>query len=199
MAKMNRKVKISLWVAGAVIVVGAFSYLAIFALSTRAVSTFRGEAADQLNTAVSGEPAGATVELDNVWLGKVLNHDYQKVSDLQPDYEKLLTNVKDFVVVRGAHDALVENYNNGIKGKAPLTSDLLKSVNKYLAAMESHFAGETDRVAALQNLSAKISENTDFDAVSSDINQLLVDNNNWLNELREQLNQKISSFQDKVN
>lgn len=196
---MSKKVKISLWVIISLIIAGALAYLAIFTLSTRAVSSFREEAANQLNNAVSGEAAGDTVKLGNIWFGDVLNRDYKMVSELQPDYEKLLANVKDYVSVRNAHDALVENYNNGIKGNAPLSGDLLKSIDHYSSIMQNRFHDETDRIAALENLSAKVASNTSFDAVSGDIDQLLHNNSVWLDELREKLNQSISEFQEKVN
>ncbi|MCL2038024.1 hypothetical protein FWG95_03420 [Candidatus Saccharibacteria bacterium] len=196
---MSKKVKISLWIVGSLIIAGSLAYLAIFTLSTRAVSAFREQAADQLNTAVSGEATGSIVELRKVWFGGLLNSDYEKVSGLQAEYEKLLSSVKGYVAVSNAHDALVENYNRGIKGDAPLSGDLLQSVEKYLAAMKNRFPDETDRITALENLSTKVASNTDFDVVSGDIDQLLHDNNPWLDELREKLNQQITEFQDRVN
>jgi len=196
---MSKKVKISLWIIVSLIVVGGMAVLAIFTFSVRAVSTFREQAADQLNTAVSGEKTDSPVELRRIWFADLINQDYKKVDDLQADYNNLLKAVKNFVAAREAQNALVENFNRGNNGDKPLGGDLLRSVDQYLATMKKRFPNETERIAALENLLTKVSSNTDFDAVSSDIDQIVHNNDVWLNDLRTELNQQIDEFQAKVN
>jgi len=199
MAKLNGKVKIGLWSVGSLVVLAAFGALALFTLANRAVNDFRADASDQLNTAVSGKTTGVPTALKTVWLGDWLNISYKKVDGLQANYRALLGDVKNYVAVLNAHDTLVGQYNGGIKGDKPLNGDLLKSVNQYLAVMQNRFPSEKDRIAALNNLSNKITSSTDFDAVSGDIDTILQSNSDWLNSLRDDLNSRITAFQKKIN
>ena len=199
MTKLNRKVKISLWLVGGLVVLLALAALVISVLADRATDTFRSQASQQLNAAVAGESTGVTVELRTVWLGDLLNKDYKKISGLQSDYERLLGDVKNYAKVLSIHNTLVDQYNKGIKGEKPLNGDLLSSISQYLAAMRSRFPDEKDRIQMLEDLSQKITASTDFDAVSADIDTLLQSNDGWLSDIQKRLNERITKFQEKVN
>jgi len=139
------------------------------------------------------------VELRAVWFGDVLSSDYQRVKNLNSVYQKLLRDVKSYVAVLNAHNVLVEQYNAGIKGNKPMGGDLLKSVNKYQAVMMNLFPDEKDQIKAIGDLLTQITSNTDFDAVSTSIDDVLQTGDDFLAQFREQLNARITEFQKKVN
>lgn len=199
MSKMNRKLKLSLWIVGIIVALVLFVMATLFVMARRAVSDYRGDATAQLNDVISGKTPGASVELKDILLGEILSGDYKRLKSLDADYKKLLADTKGYVAALQEHDALVEQYNAGIKGEKPLSGDLLKSVNRYKAVMENRFPDEQDRAKALGDLAVKITSNTDFDAVSADINTVLQDSDKFLAEFREQLNTRITEFQKKVN
>ena len=199
MAKLNRKVKISLWIAGSLVALLAFCVLLIFVAAKRSVDTFRADASNQLNSAIAGKKTDATIELSSIPFGDLVNKDYKNIKNLQETYRKLLADVKNYISIRDAHDALVSQYNDGVKGEKPLSGDLLKSVNRYLKIAQNSFANEKDRIDSLKTLSEKIISNTDFDSIRGDIDSLLSNDGKWLNDLRDQLNKNIKEFQNKVN
>ena len=197
--KMSKKVKIILWISGIVILLAILATATLMVLARRAVSDYRGDAAGQLNTVISGKTSDTPVELKSVLFGETFSSDYKRVKALDEDYKKLLTETKSYVAALDVHDTLVEQYNAGIKGEKPLDSDLLKTVNQYKAVMENRFPDEKDLIKEIGELSVKITSNTDFDVVSSDINTVLQDGDKFLTEFREKLNTRISEFQKKVN
>lgn len=198
-SKSSRKLKIALWIVGIIIVLAGLVTVTLAVLARRAVSDYRGDATTQLNGVIDGKTSGVPVELDNVLFGETLSSDYKRVKSLDSDYKALLTDTKSYVAVLGVHDALVEQYNAGIKGEKPLSSELLNTVNKYKAVIENRFPDDKDRAKAIGDLSAKITSNTDFDAVSADIDTVLRDGDKFLTEFREKLNARILEFQKKVN
>ncbi|MCL2451711.1 hypothetical protein FWD20_02445 [Candidatus Saccharibacteria bacterium] len=199
MSKTNRKWKIALWAVGVATALVLVGFLALTVVVRQAVKIYRSDTAEQLNAAIGGQESGVPVELRRVLLGELLNGDYTNIKSLETDYQKLLTDVKSYVTVLAAHDALIEQYNAGIKGDKPLGGDLLVSVNRYMAAFENRFPGEKDRIKAISDLSAKITSNTNFDAVSGDIDDVLQSGDKFLAELRESLNARILEFSKKVN
>ena len=196
---MSRKAKIILWsIVGLVLAIG-LSVLTLFVLTTRAVNDFHDQASKQLNAAVAGKNTDEAVQLKTIWFGRLLNPRYDKVAGLQDEYNKLLSDVENYVAALSAHDNLVAQYNSGIKGDKPLSGDLLKTVNQYWSVVKNNFPTESDRATTLENLTQKITSNTDFDAVSSDIDNVLQSGNDWLSGLRDSLNKRITEFQDEVN
>jgi hypothetical protein len=195
----HRKLKTVLWISGGVIALVLIGLVTLAIMARQAVSDYRGQAAEQLNTVINGETTSMPVKLRSVLFGEFLSGDYKRVKSLDDNYQELLTDVKSYVIVLDTHNVLVEQYNAGIKGEKPLGGDLLKSVNRYRAALENRFPEEKDRVKAVGDLSAKITSTTDFDAVSPDIDTVLQDGDKFLAEFRENLNTRITEFQKKVN
>ncbi|MDR1969827.1 MAG: hypothetical protein LBQ11_00555 [Candidatus Nomurabacteria bacterium] len=199
MSKANRKLKITLRIIGVIVILALLGIVSLAMMARWAVSDYRGDTASQLNNIIAGETTGVPVELRGILFGKILGGDYERVEAMNGEYKTLLNDTKSYIAVRDAHDALVEQYNAGVNGKKPLGSDMLKSVNKYRAVIENHFPDEKDRAKTLGNLSTKITSNTDFDAVSSNIDAVLQSSDTFLAELREELNARITEFQKKVN
>lgn len=196
---MNRKLKVSLIVLAAVIVAAAAVAGTLIFMAKDSANEYRSAATRQLNLAISGQEAGVAVELNLVWFGDNLNSDYRKVNSLQSDYAALLGDLKNYVAILNAHNALVEQYNNGLKNGDSLDGNLLKTVNKYADLIENRFPNEKDRLSTMRKLSEKITSNTDFESVGDDINAILADNDDWLSEVRNQLNDSIAAFQKKIN
>jgi len=199
MSKTHRKLKIALWIVGIIVALVLIGAVTLAVLARQAVSDYRGAATTQLNEAVAGKTTGLPVELRAVWFGDVLSSDYQRVKNLNSVYQKLLRDVKSYVAVLNAHNVLVEQYNAGIKGNKPMGGDLLKSVNKYQAVMMNLFPDEKDQIKAIGDLLTQITSNTDFDAVSTSIDDVLQTGDDFLAQFREQLNARITEFQKKVN
>ncbi len=79
MAKLSRKGKIALRAVVAVIIAAALLVAVLAVLARQAVSNYRGAAANQLNSVISGKTTGLTVRLRQVWLGDMLNGSYMAV------------------------------------------------------------------------------------------------------------------------
>jgi len=199
MLKTHRKLKITLWVTGGVIVLVAIGAVGLAVAARWAVSDYRGNTTAQLNDAIVGKTTGVSIELRGVFLGEILSSDYKHIKALGDEYKNLLVDTKSYVAALGVHNTLVEQYNAGIKGEKPLNGDLLKSINKYKAVIENSFPNDKDRIKAIGDLMAKVTSNSDFDAVSLDIDTVLQSGDKFLIELREKLNTRISEFQKKVN
>lgn len=197
--KTHRKLKIALGIIGIVLILIVIGLVALAVIARQAVSTYRGDAAEQLGTVVNGKESGLPVELKGVLLGEFLSGDYKHVKSLDGDYKKLLDDVKGYVNVLSTHNSIVEQYNAGIKGEKPLGGDLLVAVNRYKAAFENSFPDEKDKIKSIGDLSLKITSNTDFDTVSADVDAVLQSGDKFLVEFREKLNTRISEFQKKVN
>lgn len=198
-SKMHRSLKIALWVLGVIVTLALLGVISLAVMAYRAVSDYRGATTVQLNDVIAGKTTGVPAELSGVLLGEMLSGDYKHIKTLDNDYKKLLTDTKSYVAALDAHNALVEQYNAGINGEKPLNSDLLKSVNKLRAVMENRFPDEKDRATMIGNLATKITSNTNFDAVSIDIDAVLQNCDKFLDELREKLNTRIAEFQKNVN
>ena len=197
--KTHRKLKIALGIIGIVLILIVIGLVALAVIARQAVSTYRGDAAEQLGTVVNGKESGLPVELKGVLLGEFLSGDYKHVKSLDGDYKKLLDDVKGYVNVLSTHNSIVEQYNAGIKGEKPLGGDLLKSVQRYKAMFENRFPIEKDRAKVIGELLTKITSTTDFDAISGDIDDILQSGDKFLAEFREKLNTRITEFQKKVN
>jgi len=198
-SKMNRKLKISLWIIGVVGVLLLATTTTLIIMAQRAISNYRGDATAQLNDVIDRKTTGVPAEINKVLLGEILSNDYKRVKALDEDYKNLLTDTKSYVAVLDAHDTLVEQYNAGIKGEKPLNSDVLILVNRYKAVIENRFPNEKEKAEALGNLSTRITSSTSFDEVSADIDIVLRNGDVFLTEFREKLNARITEFQKKVN
>jgi hypothetical protein len=199
MSRINRKLKISLIVAGCLVVLSAGAVTAILLMSKQSVSDYRSAAAKQLNNVIAGSDAGATVELRQVWFGGQLDSNYHKADGLQSEYAELLNSVKSYISLLNIHNSLVSQYNEGLKSDSTLSGDFLKIVNKYASLLANNFPDEKARLAAMQNLSKEITSNVEFKSISADADDVLSDNETWLNELRETLNADVTDFQKKIN
>jgi hypothetical protein len=195
----RRRLKVALWFFGGTVVLVLIAVAALMILSRMAVSDYRGDTAEQLNSVIKGETSAAPIKLNSIPLGDVLNQDYRRVKSLDGDYQNLLNEVKSYVAVLSIHDSLVEQYNAGVKGEKPLGGDLLILVKRYQAVFENRFPERQEIAKAASDLSIKITSTTDFDAVSADIDSVLLSGDKFLSETRERLNESIVEFQKKVN
>ncbi|MCL2173741.1 hypothetical protein FWH58_00335 [Candidatus Saccharibacteria bacterium] len=197
--RTHRKLRIALWSVAIVVILTLLGGVILIVMARWAISDYRGDATTQLNDVIAGKTTGVPVQLRGVLLGETLSGDYRQIKALDNEYQILLTDTKSYVAALDAHNALVEQYNAGIKGEKPLGGDLLKSVNKYKAVIENRFPGEADRARAIGELLTKITSSTEFDTVSGDIDTILQSGDQFLTELRESLNTRITEFQKKVN
>ena len=196
---INRKTKVGVisLVAAAVLVIAGTVCLMFMAKGV--VNTFRVDAASQLNNVIEGKDAGVPIELGSVWLGDMLSSDYKKVDSLQDEYQKILIALKNYVAVLNIHNQLVSEYNKGLKGENIVNGDLLKLVKKYRDLIASKFPDETDRIAAVDDFSERVLAASDFDSIASSMAGMISNNDNWLNDIRDDLNNQITSFQKKIN
>ena len=197
--KTHHKLKVALVSIGIVIVLALVGAAALLVLAERAVSNYRGDTAAQLNDVTAGRTTGVPVTLRQIPFGEILNQDYRRVGRLDQTYQKLLTDTKSYIALRDAHDALVAQYNSGINGDKPLSGDVLIAVNKYQAVLENRFPNEEDQARAAGDLATTIASNSDFDAVSADIDSVLESGDRFLSELHDELVAHISDFQKQVN
>lgn len=197
--KINRKTKISLISLAIVLVLVAGATITLMFIAKGAVNDFRTNAARQLNNIIASKDAGATVELETVWLGRTVSSDYKKVDSLQNEYQNILIALKNYVAVLDVHNKLVGEYNKGLKGEDIINGDLLKLVKKYRDLIASKFPKETDRIKAVDDLTERILGTSDFDSISGFMSEVISDNDDWLNEVRDDLNNQISAFQKKIN
>lgn len=197
--KINRKMKTGLISMATVLVLAGAAILTLMFMAKGAVNDFRVDASKQLKGIIDGKDAGTAVELRSVWLGQVLNGDYQKVKSLQAEYQKLLDSLKNYVAVVEAHNQLVSRYNSGLKGEAVINGDFLKLVNRYRDLIANRFPDATERIAAMDDLIKRVTATSDFDSISGFIAEVISDNDDWLGQTRDDLNVQISAFQKKIN
>ena len=197
--KINRTMKISLMsVIVVLLLVGAGTVSLLF-MAKGAANDFRADATQQLNNVIDGKDSGAAVELRSVWFGRTLSSDYRKVDSLQGEYQKLLVSLKNYVVTLDTHNQLVGKYNSGLKGEDVLNGDFLKLTNKYRDLIASKFPDETERITAMDDLVKAMAGSSDFDSISSSLAGVISDNDDWLNQVRDDLNSQIAAFQKKIN
>lgn len=197
--KINHKTKISLISLAIILALAAGGIITIMFIAKGAVNNFRTNAARQLNNVIASKDAGATVELETVWLGRTVSNDYKKVDSLQNEYRNILIALKNYVAVLDVHNKLVGEYNKGLKGEDIINGDLLKLVKKYRDLIANKFPKETDRIKAVDDLTERILGTSDFDSISGFMSEVISDNDDWLNEIRDGLNNQISAFQKKIN
>lgn len=197
--KINRKMKTGLISMIIVLLLIGAGILTLLFMAKGAVNDFRTDATHQLNNVIEGKDSGVAVELRTVWFGRALSSDYKKVDSLQGEYQKLLALLKNYVAILDIHNQLVGKYNSGLKGENVLNGDFLKLTNKYRDLIASKFPNETERIAAMDELIKTITGSSDFDSVSSSLTKVISDNDVWLNQVREDLNNQITAFQKKIN
>lgn len=199
MANLSKRTKIIIWSVGGLILAIIVTFLALLILSRQAVNSYRTDAANQLNSAISKTSNDSAVRLKTVWLGDTVDSGYKTANNLQGDYAKLLASVQKYVAVLTVHNQLVEKYNGGLKGDETLNSDVLRIVNDYIAALEKGYPNEKDRIDELRSLLEAVKSNTTFDAISANINLVISSNDTWLSDTRDGLNSDIKAFQEKIN
>ncbi len=199
MANLSKRTKIIIWSVGGLVLAIVVAFLALLILSRQAVNSYRTDAANQLNSAISKTSNDSAVRLKTVWLGDAVDPGYKTANNLQGDYAKLLASVQKYVAVLTVHNQLVEKYNGGLKGDETLNSDVLRIVNDYIAALEKGYPNEKDRIDELQSLLEAVKSNTTFDAISANINLVISSNDTWLSDTRDGLNSDIKAFQEKIN
>lgn len=168
-------------------------------VAKQSASDYRGNASKQLNNVINGKDAGVTVGLSQVWLGDSLSSDYKKANSSQDEYKELLDSTKDYIFVLNIHNDLIGQYNAGLKGDTLLDGEMLKTVNQYISAIKNRFPSEENRISTMDELAKKIVANSEFDSISTDLGDVLADNDEWLNSIRDSINKSIVDFQKKIN
>lgn len=172
----------------------------LFVDSTKAVNQYVEAVNNQYQKAVTNKgDAGAAVELRPVLLGDIVNVKYKDMKALSGDYKKLLTSLTNYNLVKEAHNKIVAQFNDGVSGKKILNGDILTTVNHLLALMQDNYPKQTELINGLSKLSQKISASTNFTDISAEVNTVLKNDENWLNQEREMIDNDRVAFEKKMN
>lgn len=195
------KAKIALLVIGILVILAGVSLVVLIFLARKSVNDYRQDASAELNSIINLEPAKTTdVKLQEVWLGRLLSPEYEKVDDLQNEYRELVNDVKNCVSAYNQYNVLLELYEDGQENELTnLNSEFLSNVDNYLIAMRKNYPDETEQISGIEKLREAAVASTDFKSVSADMRSVLNDMSVWLDKLRDNLNTRITEFQKKIN
>ena len=195
------KAKIALLVIGILVILAGVSLVVLIFLARKSVNDYRQDASAELNSIINLEPAKTTdVKLQEVWLGRLLSPEYEKVDDLQHEYRELVNDVKNCVSAYNQYNVLLELYEDGQENELTnLNSEFLSNVDNYLIAMRKNYPDETEQISGIEKLREAVVASTDFKSVSADMRSVLNDMSVWLDKLRDNLNTRITEFQKKIN
>lgn len=195
------KAKIALLVIGILVILAGVSLVVLIFLARKSVNDYRQDASAELNSIINLEPAKTTdVKLQEVWLGRLLSPEYEKVDDLQNEYRELVNDVKNCVSAYNQYNVLLELYEDGQENELTnLNSEFLSNVDNYLIAMRKNYPDETEQISGIEKLREAVVASTDFKSVSADMRSVLNDMSVWLDKLRDNLNTRITEFQKKIN
>lgn len=195
------KAKIALLVIGILVILAGVSSVVLIFLARKSVNDYRQDASAELNSIINLEPAKTTdVKLQEVWLGRLLSPEYEKVDDLQNEYRELVNDVKNCVSAYNQYNVLLELYEDGQENELTnLNSEFLSNVDNYLIAMRKNYPDETEQISGIEKLREAVVASTDFKSVSADMRSVLNDMSVWLDKLRDNLNTRITEFQKKIN
>lgn len=199
----NKQKKILKWsglgaLTVAIIVSGLCLWL--FVDSAQAVNKYVEAVDQQYAEIVTGEDTNqANVQLKSVPFGDIINGKYKQVKTIDSDYQQLINQLKHYVFTMNTHNQMVRKFNAGIQGNEVLSSDMLSLANKMVEQTKEYYPDKKDEIAALENLVAKITENTTFADISSDVSAVLHTNDKWLNAERETIETNRQKFQNKIN
>ena len=195
------KAKIALLVIGILVILAGVSLVVLIFLARKSVNDYRQDASAELNSIINLEPAKTTdVKLQEVWLGRLLSPEYEKVDDLQNEYRELVNDVKNCVSAYNQYNVLLELYEDGQENELTnLNSEFLSNVDNYLIAMRKNYPDETEQISGIEKLREAVVASTDFKSVSADMRSVVNDVSVWLDKLRDNLNTRITEFQKKIN
>lgn len=172
----------------------------LFVDSTKAVNQYVESVNNQYQKAVANKgDVGSAVELRPVFMGDIVNVKYKDMKALGGDYKKLLASLTNYNLVKEAHNTIVTQFNDGISGKKILNGDILTTVNHLLALMQDNYPKQTELIDGLSKLSQKISASTNFTDISIEVNTVLKNDENWLNQERETIDNDRAIFEKKMN
>lgn len=199
--KASRKWLKRLAIALLILFVAGFAgVMWLFVDSTKAVNQYVDDVNKQYQQATGnktdvGEPAA----IRSVPLGDVINAKYKQMKQLDGDYKKLLTSLTNYNLVKDAHNKIVAQFNDGINGKKVLNGDILTTVNHLLSLMQDNYPTQKTLIDGLTALSQKISSSTNFTDISSEVNTVLKNDEAWLNQERETIDNNRAAFEKKMN
>jgi chromosome segregation ATPase len=122
--KKSKKVwKIIGLVAGILALVAALMAVASFVFSHMAVQDFRREASAQIREFNETGQSGEAVKLRFVPLGNLVNPSYQRLTELQTEYEKLYKVFQDYYGDKNRYEKDVNEYNARIKAGEDVDDD----------------------------------------------------------------------------
>ncbi|MDR0957508.1 MAG: hypothetical protein LBM09_02965 [Candidatus Nomurabacteria bacterium] len=180
------------------VVLAAIGVMILLGMSLSAVRDYREKTSEQLQTLVTGDKVTEPAKLQEVWLGDTLSGDYKKTNELQSEYQKLFTEVKNNALLLKTHNEVVDLYNKMAGSSEPLDASVLAAAKRYLSAMEVGFSDQTERIQKLTALIEKIRGSANFEEINGEVSQVVNENEKWVSELREKTNVKISEFRDKL-
>lgn len=197
--RKERAAKRIVFVVIAILALIGIGYGYLFITSTRAINDYRAAISTQFNQVIANQSDDAPAQLTPVLFGVEVNPNYRAAQNLSNDYNQLLTSVHNYNAVRSSHDKLVKIFNAGVEQGADLSADTLKIVQDYRDAISTKYPNETARVEALNNLATKLSGSIKFSDISIEMNKVLHDNDQWLDQLRNQINDQQSRFEQQIN
>lgn len=184
----------------AIVAVMLAAALWLFVDSTKAVNDYIDEVNNQYQTVADNKDADKpNVTLRSVMLGEVLNAKYKKTKELDGEYQQLINSLRNYTITMDIHNQMVAKFNAGIQGGEVLNGDILTLVNQMANLVQNKYPKQQEQLTALRNLSQKITENTSFADISSDVNNVLHSNDAWLNTEREAIEKAREQFQSKIN
>lgn len=196
---MNKKLKISLISAGAILVTGSICFGAIFLFAAASVNDFRGRASKQLSAAIEGNDENSdAVSLADIPFGGA-NPQYKNTARLEKTYADLLADVRHYVAITKFQARLTDCYNQNSDPDAALSADILALANDYAAAMKNYFSDSKPQFRALKNLADKIAASTQFSEVSAAMDHTLAAGSDWLDAEKVSLNARTKMFESAIN
>lgn len=179
-------------------IVGVLLWL--FVDSTRAVNEYIGDINSQYQQLVDGENVNQPdVTLREVAFGKFINPKYRKASELEPTYQLLADDLRNYTLTMQIHNQLVAKFNAGIQGGEVLNGDMLTLTDKMAAMVREFYPERQDAINSLDSLCQAIASNVNFLDISGEMNKVLHDDDEWLSEERESIEAARKEFQTAIN
>jgi hypothetical protein len=152
---VNKKLKISLISAGAILALCAICFGAIFLFAAASVNDFRGRASKQLSAAIEGNDENSdAVSLADVPFGGA-NPQYKNTARLEKTYADLLADVRHYVAITKFQARITAYYNQNSDPDAALSADILALANDYAAAMKNYFSDAKPRARIFARFSGE--------------------------------------------
>lgn len=172
----------------------------LYVESAKAVNDYVGDVDEQYQRVVAGDGLDdVNVTLKSVWLGEVVNAKYKQMKAVDEDYQTLINRLRNYTRTMNVHNEMVEKFNAGIEGNEILSGDILTLTTKMYELTSKYYPDQTAAIESLNALVQKISENTRFSDISSDVSTVLHADDTWLNAERDAIENAREAFQNEIN